>query len=259
MWNNKRSAISIQGFTLIELLVVIAIISILAAILFPVFARARENARRTSCLSNLKQIGLGIMQYTQDYDETYPSYATFGSGSEAAPYWTSMVEPYLKSADLLRCPSSLTAPTSSVGHYGANILVVKSTRSVDSTYEPGLKLAEVNFPASTYMIMDSGANRVIPWGATLSVRNGSSTHYLPGVGGMEPPPTSAVAAAYQDDYQRGRHFLGVNITYADGHAKWIKSSEVYRQASFCGARCQWRNPEKAVTVSAFNPNAPTQP
>ena len=65
--HHKRS-----GFTLIELLVVIAIIAILAAILFPVFARARENARRTSCVSNLKQIGLGIMQYTQDYDERYP-------------------------------------------------------------------------------------------------------------------------------------------------------------------------------------------
>src|SRR5690606_14073104 len=61
-----------RGFTLIELLVVIAIIAILAAILFPVFARARENARRTSCLSNLKQIGLGVMQYVQDYDEMYP-------------------------------------------------------------------------------------------------------------------------------------------------------------------------------------------
>ena len=61
-----------RGFTLIELLVVIAIISVLAAILFPVFARARENARRTSCLSNLKQIGLAFLQYTQDYDEAYP-------------------------------------------------------------------------------------------------------------------------------------------------------------------------------------------
>ena len=65
-----------KAFTLIELLVVIAIISILAAILFPVFARARESARRTSCLSNLKQIGLGIMMYVQDYDETYPRYET---------------------------------------------------------------------------------------------------------------------------------------------------------------------------------------
>lgn len=246
------------GFTLIELLVVIAIISILAAILFPVFARARENARRTNCLSNLKQIGLGIMQYTQDYDETYPSYDTFDAGSSSAPFWQTTIEPYLKSTQVLRCPSSLTT-SPSIGHYGANILMLKSTLNTDSPvgYEPGLRLSAVNFPASVYMIMDSGASRVIPWGATLSVRTGSSNHYLPGVGSFY--ENSAIAAGYQDDYQRGRHFLGVNITYADGHAKWMKSSDVYRQATLCGVRCQWRNPEKAVTVSAFNPYAPSQP
>lgn len=259
MRQTLQSSYKSRGFTLIELLVVIAIVAILAAILFPVFARARENARRTSCLSNLKQIGLGIMQYTQDYDETYPSYGTYIGNTDAAPFWTTTVQPYLKSAALLRCPSSLTSPSTSIGHYGANILVLKSTRSATDTYEPGLKLAEVNFPASIYMVMDSGASRVVPWGATLSVRNGSGNHYLPGVGGMEPPPASAVDVAYQDDYQRGRHFLGVNITYADGHAKWIKSSDVYRQASICGVRCQWRNTEKAVTNSAFNPSAPVQP
>src|SRR5689334_5202516 len=74
---NRRQAAK-PGFTLIELLVVIAIIAILAAILFPVFARARENARRASCQSNLKQIGLGIMMYTQDYDETFPRSAIGG-------------------------------------------------------------------------------------------------------------------------------------------------------------------------------------
>src|SRR3954462_467000 len=92
--SNSRSA---QGFTLIELLVVIAIIAILAAILFPVFARARENARRTSCLSNLKQIGLGIMQYTQDFDETLPVYDYPPNGTHG---WSNAIEPYLKSAQI---------------------------------------------------------------------------------------------------------------------------------------------------------------
>src|SRR6187549_1872617 len=90
-----------KGFTLIELLVVIAIIAILAAILFPAFARARENARRASCQSNLKQIGLGIMQYTQDYDEKYPYQATGGAGdcfADTAPInWARGIYPYVKS------------------------------------------------------------------------------------------------------------------------------------------------------------------
>src|SRR5215216_1456391 len=88
-----------RGFTLIELLVVIAIIAILAAILFPVFARARENARRSSCQSNLKQIGLGLMQYTQDYDEAMPIIWN-GEGE-----WMDAVQPYIKSYQLFVCPS----------------------------------------------------------------------------------------------------------------------------------------------------------
>ena len=90
-----------SGFTLIELLVVIAIIAILAAILFPVFARARENARRASCQSNLKQIALGIKQYTQDYDERFPLAISGGS----VYGWADAVQPYLKSTQIYQCPS----------------------------------------------------------------------------------------------------------------------------------------------------------
>ena len=121
---NRKS--TFQGFTLIELLVVIAIIAILAAILFPVFARARENARRSSCLSNLKQLGLGMMQYTQDYDEKYPqphvqASAGFGdfqammlfpttafNGNPINYYkgsWADVILPYTKSSQIMGCPS----------------------------------------------------------------------------------------------------------------------------------------------------------
>ncbi len=103
------------AFTLIEILVVIAIIAILAAILFPVFARARENARRASCQSNVKQILLGIMQYTQDYDERLPL-QSFAENAPGAPLgagnvgenvlWNQTVQPYLKSIQIFQCPSS---------------------------------------------------------------------------------------------------------------------------------------------------------
>src|SRR4051812_20391972 len=96
-----------KGFTLIELLVVIAIIAILAAILFPVFGRARENARRASCMSNMKQIGLGVMQYTQDYDERYPMRYYGGAPTGAiqeANSWRRQIYPYVKSAQLFSCP-----------------------------------------------------------------------------------------------------------------------------------------------------------
>ncbi len=97
-----RSTFNRGAFTLIELLVVIAIIAILAAILFPVFARARENARKSSCQSNLKQIGLGIMQYTQDYDEKLPYSRT---DADPAP-WHVKIFPYVKSTQIFACPSN---------------------------------------------------------------------------------------------------------------------------------------------------------
>lgn len=95
-----------RGFTLIELLVVIAIIAILAAILFPVFAKARENARRASCQSNLKQIGLGITQYTQDNDESFPE-AVNGANIT----WRQSIQPYVKSTQLFQCPSNSRSKT----------------------------------------------------------------------------------------------------------------------------------------------------
>src|SRR5439155_25134125 len=92
------------AFTLIELLVVIAIIAILAAILFPVFAMARERARMSACLSNMRQIGSGLMMYAQDWDETFPY--TFFSDKEPIYVWKNAVRPYLKSIDVLMCPSN---------------------------------------------------------------------------------------------------------------------------------------------------------
>lgn len=216
-----------EAFTLIELLVVIAIISILAAILFPVFARARENARRSSCLSNLKQIGLGMMQYVQDYDEMYPNaYYTDGAGTT---FWWSMLQPYVKSSQVFTCPSSPFKDTSTPvnGNYGANRQIIPLPGT------PPLKMPSLQSTANIYMIMD--------WGTYHALRNrtnisAASWEYMPGMGsvGGNCGSISATLTDNLKDCQSGRHFNGINISYADGHAKWLASSEVRRQALSAG-------------------------
>lgn len=227
-----------QAFTLIELLVVIAIISILAAILFPVFARARENARRTSCLSNIKQMGLAAMQYVQDYDETFPQYGyavpsgtvlpdgVIWAGTTAAPniYWPQLLFPYHKSIQVFWCPSSSNftngvggRPVPINGQYGANVRVI-----VASTNGP-LKIAAITDSASTYLVMD--------WGTYYAQDGHADTSsggwgYLPGMGSIG--GNCASTSTTRSDCDNGRHFDGVNVGFADGHAKWLKSS-VLRQ------------------------------
>ncbi len=212
------------GFTLIELLVVIAIIAILAAILFPVFARARENARRTSCLSNVKQMGLALMQYAQDYDETLPHYAfaTTQMPPDGVPafdawFWYQMTFPYHKSRQSYICPSSPKQDTPTFFNYGANVLVL-----TNGTFFPPLKLAAISATASTYMFMDAGIYAMNLTDATTA----GGAYYLPGAGGAGVAGTTD----YPSDFNNGRHLGGVNVGFADGHAKWLRSSVVVKEA-----------------------------
>lgn len=139
-----RSSRPQAGFTLIELLVVVAIIAILAAILFPVFARARENARRASCQSNLKQIGLGILQYTADYDEKMPITVSPVTTDAPANYpvkageashwgWLEIIQPYLKSTQIYNCPGNAQAQKYNYTSYAMNRYL-----GWTSAYDPAL-------------------------------------------------------------------------------------------------------------------------
>jgi prepilin-type N-terminal cleavage/methylation domain-containing protein/prepilin-type processing-associated H-X9-DG protein len=209
------------GFTLIELLVVIAIIAILASILFPVFARARENARRSSCSSNLKQIGLGVMQYAQDYDEGYPLVYNY----DTAVGWMDAIQPYIKSTQVFRCPSS-SSENQLLGNYGANNEVLRF--STDTNVP--LKMAAVQSSANIYMIMDYG----IYYSLFSNVANvsGANFEYLPGMGEGGASCVTTTWAGYDrpGDCKSGRHFGGVNMAFADGHVKWLKSGVVVSEA-----------------------------
>lgn len=224
-----RRRVRQQAFTLIELLVVIAIIAILAAILFPVFARARENARRTACLSNLKQIGLGIMQYTQDYDEKYPLPLYYGILGNTSTYtiqstpgmpgtlftvsdglseghylsWMDIIHPYVKSTQIFRCPSqSDTTPL--YPSYGYNRWLGNLLGHTSPPVSP-VSIAEVQNSAEIVMIMDLNTQYSIY--ANAYEFCGSNLNL---------PESHPVSKMFYP------HFGGGSITFADGHAKWYK-------------------------------------
>ncbi len=201
-----------QGFTLIELLVVIAIIAILAAILFPVFARARENARKANCQSNLKQIALGIAQYTQDYDETFPpmlarngtafvtqtdstmpgyKYTTSdGSTSGNLVCWMDIVQPYVKNAKIFDCPSYSTPREAGAPSYGYS-------RQVNG-YWGGIALAAVKRPSECVMVLDYESR----YGTYANVGEYAAWNAVAANNFVHP------------------HSDGGNVCFVDGHVKW---------------------------------------
>lgn len=229
-----------QGFTLIELLVVIAIISILAAILFPVFAKARENARRTSCLSNMKQIGLGMMQYLQDYDDRYPrawgGLDTAGAegrnpdptdietdtskpggafkvnpnpGGAALNYrtWMDYIYPYVKSTQLFRCPSH--SPTADQASYGYSIAF------------SGYFTSNISFSG------DTAAPRNQPISTAAVRRPAEVLTIAEYVQGYNYTMSPSIAYTYVSSAPSSAsynlltpHLGGGTAVYADGHAKW---------------------------------------
>ncbi len=206
------------AFTLIELLVVIAIIAILAAILFPVFARARENARRASCQSNLKQIGLGILQYTQDYDEKYPAtranYVINGTFNAEAP-WQATIQPYVKSIQLFKCPSNTSDTKLSYTNAGNGDTIPVSYASVGSdnqtpTLWGGKTVMGFNPYASSFSSTTS-LSEVASSSQTIMVAEKAAN-----------ASTDPEFWPYADHFHFTNHLGTTNFLFADGHVKAMK-------------------------------------
>lgn len=214
-----------QGFTLIELLVVIAIIAILAAILFPVFGRARENARRSSCLSNQKQIGLALMQYAQDYDERLPA---IGNGCGPFTYcasWHYLVQPYVKSIQLFKCPSNASngtayannpqaasgQPSRISNNYGVNAMQASYgdpgaiSGPFAATDQIGRTLAEFEFPSQLIAVVE----RQHRDSAGVIDQNNDNWQ-------IDPTNAGQANALFNG------HLQTANYLFADGHAKSLK-------------------------------------
>lgn len=224
-----------SAFTLIELLVVISIIAILAAILFPVFGRARENARRSSCQSNLKQIGLGITQYLQDYDEKMPNSA-FGPGVAATQNtstvyykWMDAIFPYIKSEQLFVCPSDADAKyvyqgrlagaetTNDYGSYGQNGAYAAAgdgqTPPRSAAYL--VSLSSIVSPASTVWATDNINRR------TTEEPNGAFG-FLWQNAASNPAVTTGDGGFKRLEKIVARHLETTNVLFCDGHVKSLK-------------------------------------
>ncbi len=234
-----------HGFTLIELLVVIAIISILAAILFPVFAQTREKARATSCLSDEKQLGLAFAQYVSDYDEKYP---TGVEGFQFGAGWAGEIYPYVKNISVFRCPDDTTSPPPNgqgVASYGYNQVIPLT----NGNYGASSNSASFNEATKTIVLFEVGGVGAEPdapmddiYGYSSPSGNGRDlfvlfnlpnfrafswggqyrTGYLGGRGN-----TIGIYGPYhQFPDKDGRHSAGANYLLDDSHVKWLRGDSV---------------------------------
>ncbi len=205
-----------RGFTLIELLVVIAIIAILAAILFPVFAQARAKARQVSCLSNMRQLGLGLSMYSQDYDETLFFFGhnvdfsranpTSPLGANAANRWWNQILPYTTNVpSLLICPDDARKTPNSTDNKPRSYVANRAAES--------LTLAAVDTPADIVVVTEKAGQFNDSW--------------------FEPPKNLYDKAGFGEPVLAiTRHQGGVNLTFFDGHAKWMSKGALLKDP--CG-------------------------
>lgn len=222
-----------KGFTLIELLVVIAIIAILSGIIFPVFNTAREKARTTVCLNNLKQLGMACILYADDNNKYYPP-STYYDDNQNYKSWTNkniLYYQYVKNREVFFCPNSYNYYDSllsenelyiksTLGNYTANAFVM-----VTINIKP-LKYTKIKNPANI-IIMYDGSNSFLydyRW-----IHKGQYNYYLPGWGKVtSDEPFSTLKDEQKDDYENGRHNGGINLVYCDGHSEWNKCEEIVK-------------------------------
>jgi prepilin-type N-terminal cleavage/methylation domain-containing protein/prepilin-type processing-associated H-X9-DG protein len=200
----KRRAVVIKrkGFTLIELLVVIAIIAILAAILFPVFAKARDKARLATCTSNLKQIAQGVLMYIQDYDETIPVWDT--QNNDGRPrFWFDKMNAYIGSNKVWRCPADPKFSYSYYGlSYGMNANLAPTSNNI---WKPPVFTAKIKRPSEVILLAETNENAKSYDCLVNGIGKSDTLDY--------PPAT--------------RHNDGCNVAFVDGHIKWYKQTDLY--------------------------------
>jgi len=235
-----------RAFTLIELLVVIAIIAILAAILFPVFARAREAARQSACLSNLRQMSSATAMYVQDY-EAYPLYS---SGPDR---WHSLLQPYIKNEQVRVCPSAGIRYDVRNQSYGYNYQYLARDAARGGT--GGVGEAVIEYPADTIAIADSGGTGgwqqgPLPWAPSPdSTCDRLYNHgytidppFLPPSPGNRWGTSCAISNPLPGWPGAGhtriapRHHGGANIAFCDGHAKWMRTEVLERDNTYWNGR-----------------------
>jgi prepilin-type N-terminal cleavage/methylation domain-containing protein/prepilin-type processing-associated H-X9-DG protein len=266
-----------SGFTLIELLVVIAIIAILAAILFPVFAQARDKARQTACLSNTKQIALGVQMYTQDYDELLP---VVGDNAQCRGRWQWQIFPYIKNEQVFTCPNvpsniwrattvNFTGPANS-GCVSTPVRVAQSDRSgygwsgalnydlrgrtmADPSFQaPGYALPGIAKPAETIIVGDTGFDGAPGYYMYSRDPRKAGTSGMGSFYYAQFRHNTARTIAFQDTrFNVSRTFPvdgRANFVFLDGHAKSLNIGTAFQEAPLVnGVRT-----EDGVALAATN-------